>query len=399
MFDARFSIRHGTFPMNFFGITIKNLLRRPARSLLTIVGLAVAVAAVVSLVGVATGFERTFIGMYNQRDIDLVVQAAGGKTNLINNLPQNLFGKLQQIQGVKQVLGGSLDLISFYQDEDLLKDLPTDLISIPINGWPLGSALFDRLTVIEGRKLQEGDQDKVMLGRELAANLGKKVGDRVPVYGKPYEVVGVFESGAILENGAVVMLLSEMQEKNNSKDEITGYTVQVNKPIDEQGLERIRKDIENLDPGKIVAKAPADFVRSIDEIRMARAVAWITSAIALFIGAIGMLNTMVMSVFERTREIGTLRAIGWRKSRIAQMIISESVLLSIGGAIVGSLAGIALTKFLSTLPNAAGFMTGDVPLAVIAQGFVVAILVGLVGAIYPALWSANLLPTEALRKK
>jgi putative ABC transport system permease protein len=255
------------------------------------------------------------------------------------------------------------------------------------------------LTVTHGRKLEEGDHGKVMLGRELAANLGKKVGDKVPIYGKPYEVVGVYESGAIFENGAVVMPLLEMQEGNNTKGEITGFTIQVNKPIDEAGLERIRKEIEALPFGKIVAKAPGDFVRSIDEIRVARAVAWITSAIALFIGAIGMLNTMVMSVFERTREIGTLRAIGWKKSRIARMIISESLLLSIGGAVVGSLAGIALTKFLSTLPNAAGFMTGDVPPPVIAQGFVVAILVGLVGAVYPALWSANLLPTEALRRK
>jgi putative ABC transport system permease protein len=81
------------------------------------------------------------------------------------------------------------------------------------------------------------------------------------------------------------------------------------------------------------------------------------------------------------------------------MIISESLLLSIGGAIVGSLAGIALTKFLSTLPNGAGFMSGNIPPPVIAQGFAVAVLVGLFGAIYPALWSANLLPTEALRRK
>jgi putative ABC transport system permease protein len=118
----------------------------------------------------------------------------------------------------------------------------------------------------------------------------------------------------------------------------------------------------------------------------------------LFIGAIGMLNTMVMSVFERTREIGTLRAIGWKKSRVARMVIGESLLLSIGGAVAGSLAGIALTKFLATLKNAS-FMSGEIPPAVIAQGCIVAVLVGLAGAIYPALWSANLLPTEALRRK
>jgi putative ABC transport system permease protein len=81
------------------------------------------------------------------------------------------------------------------------------------------------------------------------------------------------------------------------------------------------------------------------------------------------------------------------------MIIGESVLLSIAGAFVGSVCGVLLVKFLSSLPNAAGIVRGNVAPAVIAQGFLVAIFVGVLGAIYPALWSANLLPTEALRGK
>ena len=135
------------------------------------------------------------------------------------------------------------------------------------------------------------------------------------------------------------------------------------------------------------------------EIRLSQAIAWVTSAIALIIGAIGMLNTMIMSVFERTKEIGTLRAIGWKRSRIVRMVIGESVVLSIAGAFVGSLCGVLLVKFLSTLPNASGIARGYVAPAVIAQGFLVAIIVGVLGAIYPAIWSANLLPTEALRGK
>jgi putative ABC transport system permease protein len=376
--------------MNFFAFITKNLLRRRTRSVLTIIGLAVAVAAVVSLVGVATGFENSFIGMYDQRGIDLVVQGKGAGTKLNNALPEDYFQKLENIEGVKQVLGGSVDLISFPAE---------GLISVPVNGWPAGSALYDRLTVISGKKLEAEDKRGVMLGRALAANLGKKVGDPIKIYGRDFTVAAIFESGVVFENGAVIVLLDVMQEQKSEQGKITGFTIQVQKPIDDKQLEKIRQAIEALHPGEVVAKTPGDFVNSIGEIRTARAVAWITSAIALFIGAIGMLNTMVMSVFERTKEIGTLRAIGWKKSRIARMIISESLLLSIGGAIVGSLAGIALTKFLSTLPNGAGFMSGNIPPPVIAQGFAVAMLVGLFGAIYPALWSANLLPTEALRRK
>src|SRR5690606_7758613 len=117
--------------------------------------------------------------------------------------------------------------------------------------------------------------------------------------------------------------------------------------------EALRQRIEAL--GEDVEAMPAaDFVRNVSQIQVGRAVAWLISAIALFIGAIGVLNTMVMSVYERTREIGTLRAIGWSKSRIVRMVLGESLLLSIAGGIAGSAAGVGLAKALSNLRNVSG---------------------------------------------
>ena len=81
------------------------------------------------------------------------------------------------------------------------------------------------------------------------------------------------------------------------------------------------------------------------------------------------------------------------------MIIGESLILSIGGAVLGSLAGVGLVRLLTKLPVASGIVSGNISTPVIVQGFLVAILVGGVGSVYPALWGANLLPTEALRRK
>jgi len=377
--------------MYFFTFLLKNLLRRPARSLLTVVGLAVAVGAVVALVGVATGFEKDFLHVYQSRDLDIVVQRAGKGAEAQNLvLPESLEEPISQVEGVRQVIGGLVDFIDF--DEN-------GLVKRTINGWKPGCPFFDTIKVLSGRKLTADDERPIMLGRILAANLGKKVGNSVTLYaGKAtFRVVGVYESSVIFENSGAIVLLSELQDVANREGEISGYTVSAKKPIDQAGIEALCRRIEEVAPG-VSAKPTASFVKGVQQIKVSHAVAWSISAIALVIGAIGMLNTMIMSVFERTKEIGTLRAIGWRRSRIMRMVIGESVLLSIVGAIFGSLVALVLVKFLTQLPIAAGFVHGNIDPPVIAQGFLVAILVGVLGAIYPALWSANLLPTEALRR-
>ncbi len=152
--------------MHFYTFILKNLLRRPARSLLTIVGLAVAICAVVALVGVATGFERSFLQVYSQRGIDLIVQRAGGSDNLNNTLPEQLLERIAALPDVHQAMGGAVDLVSFQK---------YGIIGRLINGWPADSPLFDRVTLKSGRQLATGDAHKAMIGRVLAINLNKKV--------------------------------------------------------------------------------------------------------------------------------------------------------------------------------------------------------------------------------
>ncbi len=165
---------------------------------------------------------------------------------------------------------------------------------------------------------------------------------------------------------------------------------------------KLRDQIENLkdDNDKklgLAAQATQDFVASGNQIRLAHAMAWVTSAIALIVGSIGMLNTMIVSVLERTQEIGILRAIGWRKSRIMKMILVESFTLSFSGAIFGILLAYALIRILAGFPVARGFVSGEITMQVVVMAYLLSILLGLVGGAYPALRGASLPPTEALR--
>lgn len=382
--------------MRFFAFVSKNVLRRKMRSTLTAIGLGVAVAAVVSLFGISDSFSEQFKQLYARRHVDLVVQGVGSKTELNNGLPESLGAKIAKLPNAGAVMGGLMDVVSFPDH---------DLPSVIINGWAPDSPLFKELQILPGgRLLHAGDHKKVLLGNVLAANLNAKVGDTIPLYGEKMEVAGIFQSKEVYESGSIVVLLSDLQQFMNRPRQVTGFIVRAKFPPNaspEQKqtiIDDLRKRIDTLDSG-IAAIPTNEFIDSVGPIRLSRAVAWVTSAIALLIGGIGMLNTMVMSVYERIREIGTLRAIGWKKIRVIRMILVEALLLSLAGGAIGAVAAIALTHMLSHFRETAGLIQGYIPPTVVVEGFLLAVAIGVGGAIYPAWWGANLRPVEAMRRK
>src|SRR5262245_1610648 len=169
--------------MHFWTIAGKNLWRRPARSALTAFGLAIAVAAVVALVGLSDSLESSFFDLYSRPGADLVVQRRGGAVQLSKGIPLAFGDKMRAIPGVREVVSGLMDMVSF-EDQDLYM--------VIVNGWEPNCSVLDRVKVISGRRLQAGDRRHVMLGRILAANLGKKPGDTISLYGQDFAVVGVF---------------------------------------------------------------------------------------------------------------------------------------------------------------------------------------------------------------
>ncbi|HEY7157188.1 MAG TPA: FtsX-like permease family protein, partial [Gemmataceae bacterium] len=200
----------------------------------------------------------------------------------------------------------------------------------------------------------------------------------------------------VFENGALVIPLKELQRLMDRQGKVTGFSLILDNPRSPAAVEEIRHKIEALGPG-LSALPTADHVKSITELRLARGMAWLTSSIALFIGFFGMMNTMVMSVNERMHEIGILRALGWRVLRIIRMVVLESVLLSTLGALAGMAGAVVLLRLLTRSPAVNGLIEGRIQPQLLGYGLLIAIVLGLLGSILPAVRAARMLPTEALR--
>ena len=248
--------------MYFATLLLKNLVRRRARSLLTILGIAVAIGTVVTLRGVSYGFERSFRANFEGRGIDLVVVAAGIPDQLRSDLDEDIGPRIEQIEGVRRVSSGLLELVDIERGDSV--------ISILVNGWRPGGAQLDDLAIVSGRAIRPEDSRAIMLGVTLAENLHKGVGDTVTMQGERFEVVGVYRSFDLFENGGAVVPLATLQHLMVRPRSVTGFTVELEPTQDKEALaDAVRRRIEALadDQGKpygITAQPTRDYVSGTD---------------------------------------------------------------------------------------------------------------------------------------
>jgi putative ABC transport system permease protein len=347
-----------------------------------------AVCAVVALVGIANGFRLTFLEFYQGVGIDLLVVRTGSARRLTSTIEESLGEKIAAIDGVREVIPGLADVVSF-------PDM--GLYMVPVSGLVPETRVFESMQPVRGRRLTKEDGRAVMLGVTLADSMGKTTGDIVEVVvGEPFTVVGVYESFNVIQNGSMVVTIKELQRLMGREGQVSGFSIVTDDSADDALQHRIANEVKELEHG-ISVRPTREHVDSLTEIQLAVAMAWLTSTVATIIGTVGMLNTMFMSIQERTLEIGLLLAIGWTRLRIILMVVLEAIMLSACGAVVGTVCALGLVALLTRMPAVNGLIEGHVSTIVIGQGFLIAIIVGVLGGLFPAVRASNLSPSEALR--
>jgi putative ABC transport system permease protein len=385
--------------MRFSSLILKNLVRRPMRSALTLLALATAIAAVVALLGISQGFTRSFADVYAAHSVDIVVSRQGSADRLSSSVDERYAAEIGDLPGVERTAAVLLETMSL--EEEGIYGIPS--MGIAADSWLLNDyelttgqtdIKFGKTDNTGGQPLTSGT---LMLGVHLADRLQVKAGGVVSLFDEPYRVTATFKSSSTWENGSMIFPLAELQRLTDRAGQATYINVVLTEPVSGEKATKVIGEIEALD-SKLLPLATAEFVETDTRMQLAGAMAWMTSVIALVIGSIGTLNTMLTSVMERTREIGILRAIGWPKRRVVGMILLESCGLAIVASLVGSLMAVSLTWGLAQAPAAKGVLNPSIDFKIVLQGIALALGIGLLGAILPAWRAARLLPTEAFRE-
>ncbi|HVR28478.1 MAG TPA: FtsX-like permease family protein [Thermoanaerobaculia bacterium] len=364
-------------------LAFKNLARRALRTSLSVLGVAVGVGAIVAFTAMGEGFKASIdrYGRDSGADLVLVEDRAGDPA-----FGRILAEELDAMRALPDVRGVSASLV-------MPASLPGRAAPFLVLGRDLEDELLAayRSPALRGRLL-EGPRE-IMLGEIAAEELGKRLGDRVELFGRDLEVVGIFRTGVRWENGGAVVDARLLREQLTMPER--SAMVAFVYLSDDEALPVVTLHLQGTYPRLRVL--PTAFLASgFEQLAYVDAFIWVISLAALIVGAIGVLNTMLMNVSERVREIGTLRAFGWPKAMVMRLILGEGLVTSILGGIGGSLLGVVAAELLMELVPQ-GILAPVYGWRTFGRGMAVAIVLGVLGALYPAWRASRLAPAEALR--
>jgi ABC-type antimicrobial peptide transport system permease subunit len=190
-----------------------------------------------------------------------------------------------------------------------------------LGGMDPNSAAMEHYKLVAGRPIARPNE--ILIGRVAVDNYKVGLGDVLTLYDNRYKIVGIYETGTAYEDGAGMLALREAQRLLGRPRSVSFIFVDMNKPSD---AEAVRAALEAPLPRGQVSLS-SEFAQDSDSMAQMDAMTAAIGLLAMVVGGIVVANTMMMSIYERTREIGTLRALGWRKRRILGQVVQESLWL------------------------------------------------------------------------
>ena len=388
--------------MRLTTIALKNLQRRKARALFLVVGLLIGVATAVTLLSLSEAMTAQAQHKLENFGANILITprtdnlslsyggiTLGGVTVDPTEIAQADLARIDSIPNRRNVAAIAPKVLGAVTlgDQRMLLMGVDPRVEFALKKW----------WTVDGRTIEKSDE--LVLGSETARRTGLALGDSVTIAGFPFRVVGVLQQTGSQDDHLLVADLTTAQTLLGKVGKVSLVEVAAlcaNCPIGDM--------VHQL--SSVLPQVEVHAIQQVVKTRMHaleqfRIFAWGVAAVVVAIGALVVFVTMMGSVNERTREIGIFRALGFRRWHVVQLILCESVVVSALAGVLGYLGGIGSTRLI--LPWLSQGMDHDMhemalfdPLLAVAAVFL-AILVGMLASVYPALHASRLDPTEALR--
>ena len=378
-------------------IAYRNLLSKKTRSLLALIGLMIAVVGVVGLISISDGIKNMVNESLGQLQGVMVLQKDAfspymSKVDMklikeIDNFPEvdvvapRVFGMASSIDGSAALSGGMSSMSSM-----------GEIIGIdPVIEGASGKAGFSASKITQGRFLKSSDVYSAVMGKKIADDNKKSVGSMVELNGVRFKVVGIWTTGSSATDNIILVPIDTARKlfsiPSDKASMLTVYTK------DAGAVEAVSKKIE-LRIDEVDAKSGSEYASEVSSVFGSLDLFfWAISSIAILVGGVGILNTMLMSVMERFKDFGILKAIGWSNSNIINLVISESIMLGVVGGVIGLAVGYTLVEIAKSV---LGFPMQVTPTLALTAVLLASSL-GLIGGLYPAHKASRLNPIEAIR--
>ncbi|HJN56901.1 MAG: ABC transporter permease [Candidatus Woesearchaeota archaeon] len=402
---------------DYFMFSIKNLAKRKLRSWLTMIGIFIGIAAVVSLIGLGEGLRIAVTSQFNFLGSDVLsVQASGLNlagppgTAVATPLTDDLKDKILKINGVDAA-------INRYIESGTLEFNDRQTIGMAMS-IPEGSErkiLEDMLNLKaeQGRLLKDGDNKKVLLGNSFKEDdifgKGIKPNDRVLINDISFEVIGILEKkGSFLFDSAIAVneqtMLNLIREADDTDVNVIGVKVKNVDNIDnvKENIEKLMRKERNVKKGEedFVVESPQNLLATLNSTLFAvQLFIYIIASISIVVGGIGIMNTMYTAVLERTKEIGIMKAIGAKNSVIFFLFSVESGFLGMVGGIIGIIFGLLLAyglAFIGQITLGSDLIQAHITFGLIIGALLFSFILGIISGIVPAYQASKMQPVEAL---
>ncbi len=397
--------------------SFRNVRRRGIRSILTLLGIIIGIATVVSLISLGDGLQNAVLSQFGISSTEIITVQAGGissvgppGTGVSKPLTNRDVESIERINYVDVAIARHLETVRIEFNDQLEIGTAADI--------PSGEKRKILYEIIEietqyGKLLEEEDSNRVVLGNNfyLADKNGFdkiiEVGDKIKINDRAYQVKGILKKkGSFIFDNIVLLNEEQLSDISDYGETVDLISVKVKQ---REFIEQAQKSIEDtLRRNRDVSKGEEDFEVATPEAALAQVnqiIAGIKifvvmiAAISIFIGAIGIVNTMTTSVLERVKEIGVMKAIGAKNKDIFYQFFIEAGILGFFGGLIGIILGTGLGYFGTLAINS--FLGAEtepqISLTLIAFTLLGSFLLGAISGIIPAITAANKKPVEALR--